>query len=139
MNRVLILTLLLSIVFPGFSIQAGPQEGIMSEFRAVEEAIRKKDTDESILLQRLESNLTRAMKHAILKRFYQERETYLADLKPENLSYENPTAPNIYYVKYKYFIVRFDFPRDPKRFIQAPVYEKFLIMDEALKTDGGNQ
>lgn len=117
------------------SIQAGPKEGIMAEFRAVEEAIRKKDSDEEILKKNLEENLLRAMKQAIVRRFYLEQEKYLADLSIENLAYENPTAPNIYYVKYKYFIVRFDFPRDPERYVQAPSYEKFLIMDEALKVE----
>lgn len=125
----------LTISMIAVPLQAGPKEGIMAEFRAVEEAIRKKDSDEAILKKTLEDNLLHAMRKAIVRRFYLEKDKYLEELSIENLAYENPTAPNIYYVKYKYFIVRFDFPRDPERYIQSPVYEKFLIMDAALNDD----
>jgi hypothetical protein len=70
-----------------------------------------------------------------MRRFYYDSEKYLKDLNINNISWEAPLNPNIYYVKYKYFIVRYDFANDPRFFIQSPVYEKFLIMDEFSKQD----
>lgn len=113
-----------------FALFSGPKEGVMSEFRAVEDGIRKEFKSEKEQMATLENNLVRAMKMAILRRFYYDSEKYLKDLNVDNLSWEAPLTPNIYYVKYKYFIVRFDFANDPRFFIQAPVYEKFLIMNE---------
>jgi hypothetical protein len=114
---------------------AGPKEGVMSEFRAVEEGIRKKFRSEKEQQQTLENNLLRALKMSIMRRFYYDSEKYLKDLNINNISWEAPLNPNIYYVKYKYFIVRYDFANDPRFFIQSPVYEKFLIMDEFSKQD----
>jgi hypothetical protein len=107
----------------------------MSEFRAVEEGIRKKFRSEKEQQQTLENNLLRALKMSIMRRFYYDSEKYLKDLNINNISWEAPLNPNIYYVKYKYFIVRYDFANDPRFFIQSPVYEKFLIMDEFSKQD----
>jgi hypothetical protein len=114
---------------------AGPKEGVMSEFRAVEEGIRKKFRSEKEQQQTLENNLLRALKMSIMRRFYYDSEKYLKDLNINNISWEAPLNPNIYYVKYKYFIVRYDFVNDPRFFIQSPVYEKFLIMDEFSEQD----
>jgi hypothetical protein len=114
---------------------AGPKEGVMSEFRAVEEGIRKKFRSEKEQQQTLENNLLRALKMSIMRRFYYDSEKYLKDLNINNISWEAPLNPNIYYVKYKYFIVRYDFANDPRFFIQSPVYEKFLIMDEFSEQD----
>ncbi|MDW7975677.1 MAG: hypothetical protein RMI35_03885 [Leptospiraceae bacterium] len=116
-------------------LEAGPKEGVMSEFRAVEEGIRRKFRSEKEQMQTLQNNLLRAMKMAIQRRFFYEGDKYLKDLTIENLSWEAPLGPNIYYVKYKFFIVRFDFANDPRFFIQAPIYEKFLIMDEFSEED----
>ncbi len=112
------------------NIFAPPKEGVMSEFRAVEEGIRRKFRSEKEQQEILQNNLLRALKMSIMRRFYFDSEKYLKDLNVNNVSWENPLTPNIYYVKYKYFIVRYDFANDPRFFIQAPVYEKFLIMDE---------
>jgi len=114
---------------------AGPKEGVMSEFRAVEEGIRKKFRSEKEQQQTLENNLLRALKMSIMRRFYYDSEKYLKDLNINNISWEAPLNPNIYYVKYKYFIVRYDFVNDPRFFLQSPVYEKFLIMDEFSEQD----
>ncbi|MFN3604021.1 MAG: hypothetical protein ACK4UJ_04855 [Leptonema sp. (in: bacteria)] len=113
-----------------FGIESGPKEGVMSEFRAVEEGIRKQFRSEKEQQTTLEKNLLNAMKMAIMRRFYYDSEKYLKELNVDNLSWESPTTPNIYYVKFKYFIVRFDFANDPKFFIQSPIFEKFLIMSE---------
>lgn len=112
---------------------SGPKEGVMSEFRAVEEGIRRKFRSEKEQMATLQNNLLRAMKMAIMRRFFNESDKYLKELTAENISWEAPTNPNIYYVKFKSFIVRFDFANDPRFFIQSPVYEKFLIMDEFLQ------
>jgi len=114
---------------------AGPKEGVMSEFRAVEEGIRKKFRSEKEQQQTLENNLLRALKMSIMRRFYYDSEKYLKDLNINNISWEAPLNPNIYYVKYKYFIVRYDFVNDPRFFLQSPVYEKFLIMGEFSEQD----
>lgn len=125
----------LIFIFISLHLFAGPKEGVMSEFRAVEEGIRKEFRSEKEQQTTLENNLLRAMKMAILRRFYYDSEKYLKELNVNNISWESPTTPNIYYVKYKYFIVRFDFANDPKFFIQSPVYEKFLIMDEFKESE----
>jgi len=117
---------------------AGPKEGVMSEFRAVEEGIRKKFRSEKEQQQTLENNLLRALKMSIIRRFYYDSEKYLKDLNINNISWEAPLNPNIYYVKYKYFIVRYDFVNDPRFFLQSPVYEKFLILDEFSEQDHDN-
>ncbi len=119
---------LLFVLIP-IAVWAPPKEGVMSEFRAVEEGIRSKFFSEKEQQQVLENNLIRAMRNAIVRRFFREGEQYLKDLNAENLSWETVTSPNIYYVKYKYFIVRFDFANDPRFFIQAPIYEKFLLIE----------
>lgn len=120
-------------------LMAEEQKGIVSEFRAVEEAIRKKDQDPAILKATLQENLIRAMNRSITRRFFHTRDKYLPDLKIENLNYEKFESTNTYYVKFKSFIVRYDFMRDPERFIQAPVYEKFLIMDDQFDADHQDQ
>lgn len=111
-------------------IFAPPKEGVMSEFRAVEEGIRRKFRSEKEQMEILQNNLLRALKMSIMRRFYFDSEKYLKDLNVNNVSWEAPLTPNIYYVKYKYFMIRYDFANDPRFFIQSPVYEKFLIMDE---------
>jgi hypothetical protein len=119
-------------------LQAGKTEKIMEEFRSVEEAIKNKKISPEVRLRTLEANLVRAMKLAIDRRFYYEKEKYLADLKPENISYENPTDQKTYYVKYKNFIARFDFARNPELLIQSPSYEKFLIVEEGTAHSSDN-
>ena len=65
---------------------------------------------------------------------------YFKDLSRENLKYENPTSPVIYFVKFKELIARFNYARDPEYFIQSPVYVKFMQIDpELLKEHEGNQ
>jgi len=117
------------------SLFAGPQEGISAEFRAVEEGIRKQKHDETMLQKTLADNLVRAMRAAISRRFYEDQKKYLDGLSPDSLSWEKTFSDNVYFVKYQAFIVRFDFARDPKVFIQAPLYEKFLITDEFKDQD----
>ena len=132
-RRYLICFLGITLVARG--LQAEEQKGIVAEFRAVEEAIRNQDQDPKILKETLEANIIRAMKGSISRRFFETKGKYLADLKIENLAYEKFENTNTFYVKYKSFIVRFDFLRDPERFIQEPVYEKFLIMDDKFDQD----
>lgn len=122
--------LLFIYIILNFSIYAPPKEGVMSEFRAVEDGIRKKFRSEKEQMETLQNNLLRAVKMSILRRFYYDSEKYLTDLTPDNLSWEAPLSPNVYYVKFKFFIIRYDFANDPRFFLQSPVYEKFLIMDE---------
>lgn len=109
-------------------VSAGPTEGIMSEFRKVEEDIRNAQKTPEARKATLEANLLRAMRLAIARRFHPEKKAILKDLSAETLAYENPTSEKVYYVKFKTYIVRFDFSRDPEEEIQAPTYEKFLII-----------
>lgn len=139
-------TIILSILLLAVSVPvvAGPQEGVMAEFRAVEEAIRNKQRSPELLKETLENNLLNAMRSAIMRRFYDEKETILEGISAENIYYENPTSDRIFFVKYKDYIVRFDYSRDPRYFIQRPYNEKFLIIEEDLNVNsstggtGGN-
>ena len=140
MNRISIFAIVSVLVIVNLApLGAEEQKGIVSEFRAVEEAIRKKEQDPAILKATLQENIIRAMKGSITRRFFHTRDKYLADLKIDNVSYEKFEGTNTFYVKYKAFIVRYDFMRDPGRFIQAPVYEKFLIMDDKFDADHQDQ
>ncbi|MCR9143317.1 MAG: hypothetical protein NXI24_13780 [bacterium] len=128
------------------SIAAGPKEGIMTEFRATEEAIRNAQKTPEARQKTLEDNLLRAVRLAISRRFHTEKKDFLMDLNTETMFYENPTSEKVYYVKYKNFIVRFDYSRDPELYIQAPTYEKFLIVggegaahSDKPPTEGGGQ
>jgi len=122
------LVVALILLFPAV-VWAGKEEGVMAEFRKVEEDIKNKEISPAVRKKTLEANLVRAMKLAIERRFYWERQQYLADLTPESISYENSDHVT-YYVRFKDFIARFDFARNPELLIQAPVYEKFLIKDD---------
>jgi hypothetical protein len=119
--------LIAAFVLP-VGLTAGPQEGIMTEFRATEEAIRNAQKTPEARQKTLEANLMRAVRLAIARRFHDKKMDLLKDLNAETMLYENPTSDKVYYVKYKNFIVRFDYNRDPELFIQAPRYEKFLII-----------
>jgi hypothetical protein len=120
--------LITAILLPELVV-AGPREGVAAEFRAVEESIRKRKHDPAILQKTLEDNLVRAMRAAIRRRFYEDQNKYLEGLTAENITWEKTFSDNVYFVKFRYFIVRFDFARNPELFIQSPVYEKFLLMD----------
>jgi hypothetical protein len=127
--RVIIPAILLIAAFAlPATLAAGPQEGIMTEFRATEEAIRNAQKTPEARKKTLEDNLLRAVRLAIARRFHREKGDFLKDLNTETMLYENPTSPKVYYVKFKNFIVRFDYSRDPELYLQAPTYEKFLII-----------
>ncbi len=111
-------------------VYAGRAEGIMAEFRKVEEAIRSRQKTPEARKRTLEENLQRALTLAISRRFHRKKTQILENLSPETFQYENPTSELVYYVKYDNYIVRFDFIRDPEIYIQAPAYEKFLIISE---------
>jgi hypothetical protein len=129
MYRFALVVLISLVLLPELAL-AGPKEGISAEFRAVEEGIRKRKHDPAVLQKTLEDNLVRAMRAAIRRRFYEDEKKHLEGLTPENITWEKTFSDNVYFVKFRYFIVRFDFARDPRLFIQAPLYEKFLILDE---------
>lgn len=126
------------------ALSAGRQEGIMTEFRRVEEEIRNQSKTPEARQKTLEGNLMRAVRLAIARRYHDKKVEILKDLSAETIQYENPTSDMVYYVKFKTYIVRFDFSRDPEMFVQAPTYEKFLIIGgengthtEAPAGDGG--
>lgn len=121
-------TLLIAGVLVPANLSAGPQEGIMTEFRSTEEAIRNAQKTPEARQKTLENNLIRAVRLAISRRYHAEKTGLLKELSTETVLYENPTSDKVYYVKYKTFIVRFDFIRDPELYNQAPTYEKFLII-----------
>lgn len=131
MNRRKLASAFLSLtMLPLAGIAAGPKEGVQAEFRAVEEGIRRRQHDPKVLEKTLEDNILRAMRAAIRRRFYEDQAKYLEGLTVDNLTWEKTFSDRVYFVKFRYFIVRFDFARDPLLFTQAPVYEKFLIVDE---------
>ncbi len=111
------------------SLQAGRQEGVMTEFRKVEEDIRHRSTSPEQRQKTLEDNLLRAVRITIMRQFYEKREELLRDLNIGNVFFENPTSPLVFYVKHKNFVVRYDFARDPEEFIQSPTYEKFMLIE----------
>ena len=102
----------------------------MNEFRTLEDGLRAKNVTDAAKLQTLEKNLVRAMKLAITRRFYHDRKELLKELNEAAISYESPTSELIYYVKYKNFVARFDFVKNPELIDQSPIYEKFLVKDE---------
>lgn len=119
---------------------AGRQDGLMTEFRRVEEAIRGKKKTSEQRLETLENNLLRAFRHLVFRHFYDKKQDYFKDLTREGLGYENPTSSTIYFVKFKELIAKFEYARDPEYFIQSPVYVKFMQIDpELLKEHEGNQ
>lgn len=122
---------LISILLIPATLHAGRQEGILRQFRAVEEALRSRKKSAEARKETLENNLERGLREAILRMFYNEKEKWLTDLNPNNFHYENPTSPKVYYVKYKNLLVRFDFATDPEKYYQAPILRKVLIVDEA--------
>lgn len=131
MKRGIILFLLLAILAPT-ALMAGRQEGILKQFRATEEALKAREKSTEARRETLEANLMRGLREAVLRMFYEEQDTWLADLKPENFFYENPTSPKVYYVRYKNLIIRFDFATDPEMYYQAPVLRKVLVVDENM-------
>lgn len=120
-------------------VYAGRAEGIMSEFRKVEEAIRSRQKTPEARKRTLEENLERALRLAISRRFHMKKDQILENVSPETFQYENPTSELVYYVRYDNYIVRFDFIRDPEIYIQAPAYEKFLIISEGQPEHQGDE
>jgi hypothetical protein len=116
------------LILPGL-LFAGRQEGVMAEFSSVEGTLKSKRVGPEKLQHTLERNLIRALGQAIDRRYYLERGELKKDLKPENIAYENPTSETIYYVKYKNFLARFDFSRNPELFEQGPIYVRFLVVE----------
>ena len=123
------LILVLCFAMP-LSVSAERSEGIMTEFRQTEEAIRNRQKTPEARQKTLEENLVRAVRLAIARRFHEEKGELLKDLNAQTMKYENPTSELVYYVKYKNYIVRFDFLRDPEFYLLTPSYEKFLIIGE---------
>lgn len=118
--------------------------GVMTDFRRLEEELIKRKRSAEIRKRTLHGNLLRALRNAIARRFYGEREELLKNVTEASLdgNYDNPTSPLVYYVRYqakdRLLIVRFDFSKDPEFYIQSPAYEKLLVRDSSkthTKTD----
>jgi len=116
---------------------AGREEGVMQEFRSVEDSIRSREVSQEQKTTTLEKNLVRAVKLAVTRRFYHQRKEILQDISPASLAYESPTSELIYYVRFKNYVIRFDFAKNPELFDQAPYYEKFLIKSENAPPPAG--
>ena len=132
MKKVIGSILLTALIFPSL-LHAGREEGVMNEFRALEEALRTDKRTPEERKKTLEANLLRGMQQAIIRMFYQKREELLKNMTGDTIKYENPTSELVYYVKYQNFIIRFDFARDPEIYNQAPVLKKVLIKPEGLQ------
>jgi len=129
MRRIsVILLFTAAILFPSF-VSAGEKEGIMAEYRRVEEAYRNRTRSADFRLQTLKDNLMRAMRLALARRFYEKKDEVLARLTWDKIEYENPTSATVYYVKFETYILRLEYVRDPEFFVQSPRHEKFLIID----------
>jgi len=105
-------------------------KGLMKEFRRLEEKLRGRKRTAAHLKKTLETNLIGALSRSIVRRFYPERRVLLKNLKPANITYDNPTSPLVYYVRYivgsKTLLARMDFARDPEYYLQYPVNVKLL-------------
>ena len=121
---------------PSNTEKSSKDDSVMIEFRSLEEQIRLKKRSSKVRKITLETNLLRAMRSAIFRRFYLERKDLSKNLNAQNIIYDNPTSPLVYYVKYvtttdngqtRTIIGRFDFSRSPEFYIQIPAYEKVLI------------
>jgi hypothetical protein len=109
---------------------AKPAPGvILRQFRMAEEFQKSRTNSDAERKRVLEANLVRGMRQTVNRSFYQDQQSYLKDLNPTSISYENPTSPLVFYVKFKNLIVRFDFTSDPELNIQAPILKKILILD----------
>ncbi len=132
MKKIAIIALnIISMMLPA-ALLAGEKQGVMAEYRAVEEAIRNRTRTRESRDAMLKNNIMRAMRVALERRYYDDREQRVKTLTWEALEWENPTSPNVYYVKFETFIVRFQFAKDPEFYIQSPIHEKFLVIDPAL-------
>lgn len=129
MKRVIVIIALFSV-----PVWAGRKEGVQQEYRAVEEAIRNKQTGPEARLKTLETNLVNAVRLAMTRHYYEERETITKDLSIQTIEYENPTSPLVYFVKYKNSFFRFEYARNPESFAQSPITEKFLDAAEVDMT-----
>ncbi len=109
---------------------AGRESGILRQFRQAEEYLRSKGLSTEARQKTLEQNLLRGMRQTIVRMFYYQQKEILEGLNAQTMQYENPTSPLVYYVKYKNFLCRFDFTRDPELYIQAPVLKKVLYLDD---------
>ncbi|MCB1326554.1 MAG: hypothetical protein H7A21_04680 [Spirochaetales bacterium] len=110
---------------------AGEQEGLRDEFRAVLQAIHNRQVSEETMQARLEENLLRALTRSMRNRFYTELDDKLDGLNNESLLYERATVTT-YYVKFKTYLVLYEFQRDPRLFVQGPISEKFLEITDDL-------
>ncbi|MBI3394237.1 MAG: hypothetical protein HY042_00200 [Spirochaetia bacterium] len=124
----IVLALFMAVPTVAYSDKA---DGIMAQYRALEESIRGKAKSPEIRKKTLEENLVRAMRNLVVRLKYDEREALVKDLNAQSIQWENPTAATVFYVKYKTFLVRFDFARDPELYIESPLYEKALSTEDA--------
>ena len=67
--RRLILLITTALMILSGPLMAEEQEGIVSEFRAVEEAIRTRQADPAVLKAQLQDNLLQAMRVTIIRRY----------------------------------------------------------------------
>ncbi len=123
-------TLISLLIFLPALLWADRKEGVMAEYRQLEETIRGKARSADSRQKTLEENLLRAMRSTVVRVDYDKRETLLKDVSIANISFENPTSSLVYYVKFKNFLIRLDYARDPELYSQTPMYEKLLIADD---------
>lgn len=111
--------------------------GVMADFRSLEEELKGRKRDDKVMKKRLEANLLRALTNSMARRFYAEMDKFKKDLKVENIKYDNPTSPFVYYVKYTTqnytFVARCDYSRDPAFYLQDPLFVKLLVREPGQK------
>ena len=115
--------------------------GVMADFRSLEEELKGRKRDDKTMKKRLEANLLRALTNSMARRFYTEMDKFKKDLKVENIKYDNPTSPFVYYVKYSTqnytFVARCDYSRDPAFYLQDPLFVKLLVREPGQKSAEG--
>ena len=129
-------TTLLTYSLSVLSIAAGPQKGVMQEFRQQEEYILRKEKNIAAQRKILERNLENAVRALIRRRLHSQKEQYYRGLTIAKIAYENPSSAFVYYVKYKDFLARLTYEFDPKHFIHQPKHVKFIRAEaKATKSD----
>ncbi len=128
-----IIILFLSVFCSSSFLLAGPQKGVMLEFREQEEIIRSKKQSEDYRRKTLNRNILNAVRSVINRSFYYEKEAYYKDLDIKNVAYENPTSSLVYFIKFKNFMARLEYELDPSLNIQNPEHIKFILIEEGPK------
>jgi hypothetical protein len=100
--------------------------GIAEEYSKVDEFDKNLKVTEEYKLNTLKTNLIRAIKISIQKKF-PDYESRLQDIDHSTIKFEQIRGTFNYYAKFKDYLFLFKFPIDPELYIQRPIEETILV------------